>query len=239
MARPRRDVRQLPVPVAAVVGGIVGGLVGNVPGAIAGAIIGYEAGYYAGAGVDAATGGAVSGWARGNVSDTALGVAYHGVGIALALTGIGAVSRAIGGSGARAATRAAARQASGLTDDGLKGAAGVVDDVVQGIGYTKFRDLKHTIPGKHRHHLIEQRLAPKLGVDPGDIPAVYVDINEHYRITKAWSKQIATDRWPSMGPTTSTATIEDIVNASASVYGPNSTYHKIVMQYLRDIGQWP
>src|SRR5690606_365990 len=92
-------------------------------------MIGYEAGYYAGAAVDAAKGGAVSDWARDNVSDTALGVAYHGVGIALALTGIGAVSRAIGGSGARAATRAAGRIAGGLTDDGLKGAAGVVDDL--------------------------------------------------------------------------------------------------------------
>src|SRR5690606_28367863 len=96
-------------------------------------MIGYEAGYYAGAAVDAAKGGAVSDWARGNVSDTALGVAYHGVGIALALTGIGAVSRAIGGSGARAATRAVGRMAGGKSGSGLKGAAGVVDDAVRGL----------------------------------------------------------------------------------------------------------
>ena len=71
--------------------------------------------------------------------------------------------------------------------------------------------------GLEVHHLIEQRFAGKLGLDPASIPSIVLTREEHQAFTGAWRNAIGYDNMGS-AIRTSTATLEDVWMAAQSVY---------------------
>jgi len=71
--------------------------------------------------------------------------------------------------------------------------------------------------GLEVHHLIEQRFAQKLGLDPASIPSIVLTREEHQAFTSAWRNAIGYDNMGS-AIRTSTATLEDVWMAAQSVY---------------------
>jgi hypothetical protein len=71
--------------------------------------------------------------------------------------------------------------------------------------------------GLQKHHLIELRFAPRLGVAPGDIPAIALIPGEHQPFTNAWREAIGYigDHNPI---NTASATLNDIWRAAQDVY---------------------
>lgn len=76
---------------------------------------------------------------------------------------------------------------------------------------------KGTGSGLEVHHLIEQRFANTLGVDPNSIPSIVLTHEEHLKFTNAWSKQIGKNGSHSL-ITTDSATPEDVVRAAKEIY---------------------
>ena len=67
------------------------------------------------------------------------------------------------------------------------------------------------------HHLIEQRFARKLGLDPASIPSVVLTREKHQMFTNAWREYIGYDNMKS-AIRTSTASLEDVWMAAQKVY---------------------
>jgi RHS repeat-associated protein len=82
--------------------------------------------------------------------------------------------------------------------------------------------------GLHKHHLIEQRFAPRLGIAAGDIPAIALTPGEHQVFTNAWRDAIGyiTDKNPI---NTATATLDNIWAAAQDVY---ASYPEL-LEYVR------
>ena len=71
--------------------------------------------------------------------------------------------------------------------------------------------------GLRAHHIIEQRFARILSMDPGQMQGVALTQEEHQVFTRMWSSYIGHDNWR-VAITTSTATIEDIWFAAQQIY---------------------
>jgi hypothetical protein len=71
--------------------------------------------------------------------------------------------------------------------------------------------------GLEVHHLIEQRFAKKLGLDPANIPSVVLTREEHRVFTNAWRNAIGYENMNSE-VRTATATLEDVWIAAQRVY---------------------
>jgi len=81
--------------------------------------------------------------------------------------------------------------------------------------------------GKEAHHLLEKRLAERLGItDSGTIPSVALTRAEHQKITNELRKEIA------YGTDYSTLSNAEIRNAYASVYGEGSDWFKAIEHYF-------
>jgi len=74
-----------------------------------------------------------------------------------------------------------------------------------------------SIPGYERHHLIEQRFAQILGINPNSIPSIYLTPEEHDLVTLLWRNAIGYAR-DLVDLTTSNATRIDIWNAAQRIY---------------------
>ncbi len=87
-------------------------------------------------------------------------------------------------------------------------------------GFQKYRDLvKLNLPGLQRHHVIEQRLAPRMGENPDDMISIVVTPEEHNAFTQAWRQKIGyTNSTNPLIPSTNNATRSDIVEASLEIY---------------------
>ena len=81
--------------------------------------------------------------------------------------------------------------------------------------------------GKQAHHLLEKRLAKRLGIsDPGSIPAVALTKGEHQAVTNALRKEIA------YGTDYSQLSNAQIRNAYGNVYGESSDWFKAIEHYF-------
>ncbi|MFK8082285.1 MAG: polymorphic toxin-type HINT domain-containing protein, partial [Granulosicoccus sp.] len=82
------------------------------------------------------------------------------------------------------------------------------------FGIKPYKDLKKQTAGTglEAHHLIEQRFADELGVNPNTMPAIALTKAEHRRFTNAWR-----DRIP-YGDGTRTATREQILAEARDIY---------------------
>ena len=71
--------------------------------------------------------------------------------------------------------------------------------------------------GLEVHHLIEQRFAEKLGLDPASIPSVVLTREKHRVFTNAWRNAIGYENMNSE-VRTATATLEDVWIAAQGAY---------------------
>jgi hypothetical protein len=86
--------------------------------------------------------------------------------------------------------------------------------------------------GLQAHHIIEQRFARLLGMNPGDMPSVALTREEHAMFTRLWQQQIGYDKWLSSAIRTSTASVEDIWRAAQEVYKDYPTLLESVKKTL-------
>jgi hypothetical protein len=96
-----------------------------------------------------------------------------------------------------------------------------------------FRELPRLV-GYDRHHLIEQRLAPVLGVRPGDIPAAYIEPGIHREFTDAWMRAIGYDTHLT-DVRTSTATYDDIWHAARDIYADHPEMWNAVSDFFESL----
>lgn len=90
---------------------------------------------------------------------------------------------------------------------------------------TLAKELKGT--GKQAHHILEKRMAQRLGVsDTGSIPSIALTKSEHQQITNALRKEIP------YGTDYSSLSDSQIRNAYANVYGEGSDMLNAIAQYL-------
>ncbi len=85
--------------------------------------------------------------------------------------------------------------------------------------------------GLEVHHLIEQRFAQRLGLEPGDIPSIILTQEEHLRFTSAWRQRIGYSGDPT-SITTANATIQDIWAAAQRIYANYPDLLEAVRQAL-------
>ena len=85
--------------------------------------------------------------------------------------------------------------------------------------------------GLEVHHLIEQRFAPALGLDPDSIPSIVLTKEQHQVFTNAWRAKIGyiTDN---TSLTTANATREDIWAAAQQIYRDHPDLLEAVRQSL-------
>lgn len=83
-----------------------------------------------------------------------------------------------------------------------------------------YKELKKVAKGTglEAHHLIEKRFAKQLGVKQKDILSIAIDKETHAKITELYRKYIPYDKTKDAEITTSTATLQDIWNATKQVY---------------------
>jgi hypothetical protein len=97
----------------------------------------------------------------------------------------------------------------------------------------KFGEMP-TKPGYQRHHLFEKRFAEILGVDPDNIPTVYVTHEQHVPITNDWRTAIGYSR--DLNPLkTTNATIDNIVDAMQGVYADMPQVLKVLDLWIRTL----
>jgi hypothetical protein len=89
-------------------------------------------------------------------------------------------------------------------------------------------------PEFERHHLIEARLAERLGIDPDTIPAAYLTRSEHQPYTRRWRNLIGYTghRNPI---NTDTFTFEGVVEAARQVYGDRPDFLRASLEFLESI----
>lgn len=81
--------------------------------------------------------------------------------------------------------------------------------------------------GKQAHHLLEKRLATRLGIsDPGSIPAVALTKGEHQAVTNALRKEIA------YGTDYTQLSNAQTRQAYGNVYGESSDWFKAIEHYF-------
>jgi hypothetical protein len=85
--------------------------------------------------------------------------------------------------------------------------------------------------GLEVHHLIEQRFAEKLGLNPANIPSVVLTREEHRVFTNAWRKAIGYRDDPNL-ITTVNATPAHIWAAAQEVYANRPELLEAVRQIL-------
>ena len=102
-------------------------------------------------------------------------------------------------------------------------------------GIKSYNDLRTLTKGTglEAHHLIEQRFAKTLGLNPGDIPSIALTQKEHLTLTKAWRDAIG---YSSDGKelTTLTATTEDIWKAAQKIY---ANYPELLAAVKKSLGK--
>ncbi len=82
------------------------------------------------------------------------------------------------------------------------------------FGIRSYNDLRNAINGTglRAHHIIEQRFAPRLGLDPGQMQSVALTPEEHQMFTNLWRSQIG------YGIDYELLTVNDIWLAAQQVY---------------------
>jgi hypothetical protein len=82
------------------------------------------------------------------------------------------------------------------------------------FGIRRWEDLRELIRGTglQAHHIIEQRFATRLGLDPGQMQSVALTLEEHQMFTNAWRSQIG------YGVDYTLLTADDIWFAAQQVY---------------------
>ncbi|NUM46806.1 MAG: hypothetical protein HUU38_19040 [Anaerolineales bacterium] len=108
------------------------------------------------------------------------------------------------------------------------------------FGIDTYKNLRALTKGTglQVHHLIEQRFAKLLGVNPNDIPSVVLTPKEHAQFTRLWSQLIGYDGWKST-TTTSTASVQDIIKAVNTIYGNNPALLQPIMDFFEKNGITP
>jgi len=81
------------------------------------------------------------------------------------------------------------------------------------------------------HHLIEVRVAKRLGFDTDQIPSVVLDKDVHKGFTDAWLAEIARIN-SAKSPRTNTATLDDVWEAAQRVYKNDPEYLAAVKEAL-------
>ena len=141
-----------------------------------------------------------------------------------------ATALGIGGTGAAAAGGAAtvaggAVQAAGADGDYTNEVAPLANGGYNTLsraaefGIKSFNALRNAVRGTglQRHHIIEQRFAPGLGLNPGQMASVVLTPEEHQIFTNLWRSYIG-HNGDNISITTATATLNDIWFAAQQVY---------------------
>jgi hypothetical protein len=98
-----------------------------------------------------------------------------------------------------------------------------------------FRELPSR-KGYDRHHLVEKRFAPNLGVNPDDIPAAYLTRDEHNVITQRWNDEIGYRNQTSRNIRTDNASPAQIRAAAQRVYHDRSDFLNAVNVWFDTLG---
>ena len=104
------------------------------------------------------------------------------------------------------------------------------------FGVNSYRTLRNAVTkafgknsGLEVHHLIEQRFAKVLGLDPNKMASVVLTKEEHKVFTQQWRKHIGYDKIDeAKGITTSSATKDKIIEAAKKVYKDYPEFLRII-----------
>jgi RHS repeat-associated protein len=88
------------------------------------------------------------------------------------------------------------------------------------FGINTYKDLRKLTEGTglQVHHIIEQRFASLLKMNPDDMLSVVLTRGEHDKFTRLWQQAIGYSHWLSRNLRTDTASVEDIWKAAQEIY---------------------